>query len=83
LIVSTRHELIGKRIIEELGHGGTLLQGTGIFTGTERPVLMTVIPNQKISRLNVIVQESDPKAFMIIEEAFQVLGEGFSSIEPT
>lgn len=81
LIVSSQHTLISKRIIEELGHGGTLLQGTGIFTGTARPVLMTVIPNQKIGRLNTIVHESDPKAFMIIEEAFQVLGEGFSPME--
>jgi uncharacterized membrane-anchored protein YitT (DUF2179 family) len=81
LIVSAQHALISKRIMQELGHGGTLLQGTGIFTGAERPVLMTVIPNQKISRLNAIVHEADPKAFMIIEEAFQVLGEGFTPME--
>lgn len=81
LIVSDHNEAIGKRIANELGHGGTLLNGVGIFTGKNRPVLMTVIPNQKISRLNAIVLEADPKAFMIIEEAYQVLGEGFSAID--
>jgi uncharacterized membrane-anchored protein YitT (DUF2179 family) len=80
LIISEHHEAIGKRIVQELGHGGTLLHGVGIFTGNNRPVLMTVIPNQKISRLNAIVHETDAKAFMIIEEAYQVLGEGFTAI---
>jgi len=78
LIISDRHEVIAKRILEELGHGGTLLAGKGIYSKMDRPVLMTVIPNQKISRLNAIVKEADPQAFMIIEEAFEVLGEGFS-----
>lgn len=78
LIISDRHEVIAKRILEELGHGGTLLAGKGIYSKMDRPVLMTVIPNQKISRLNAIVKEADPRAFMIIEEAFEVLGEGFS-----
>lgn len=81
LIVSDRHEVIAKHILEELGHGGTLLPGKGIYSKQDRPVLLTVIPNQKISRLNAIVKEADPHAFMIIEEAYEVLGEGFSPME--
>lgn len=81
LIVSEAHEIIAKRILEELGHGGTLLEGKGIYSKQDRPLLLTVIPNQKISRLNAIVKESDPDAFMIIEEAYEVLGEGFVPME--
>lgn len=77
LIVSQRHQIISQRILDELGHGGTLLQGKGIYSKQDRPVLMTVIPNQKITQLNTIVKEEDPEAFMIIEEAYEVLGEGF------
>ncbi len=44
-------------------------------------MLLTVIPNQKITRLNTIVKEEDPEAFMIIEEAFEVLGEGFMPLK--
>ncbi|WP_422481541.1 YitT family protein [Pleomorphochaeta sp. DL1XJH-081] len=77
LIVSQKHHIISQRILDELGHGGTLLQGKGIYSKQERPVLMTVIPNQKITQLNTIVKEEDPEAFMIIEEAYEVLGEGF------
>lgn len=81
LIVSEKHEAIAQRIISDLGHGGTLIQGKGIYSQQDRPVLMTVIPNQKISQLNLIVKQEDPDAFMIIEEAFEVLGEGFVPME--
>ncbi len=81
LIVSEKHEAIAQRIISDLGHGGTLIQGKGIYSQQDRPVLMTVIPNQKITQLNLIVKQEDPDAFMIIEEAFEVLGEGFVPME--
>ena len=76
-IVSERYEAIGGRIIAELHHGGTLINGTGIFTGQNRPMLMAVVPNQKINALMQIVHEEDPKAFMFVHETYQALGEGF------
>ena len=76
-IVSERHEVIGKRIITELHHGGTLINGVGIFTGKERTMLMAVVHNQQINHLTRIVHEEDPKAFMFVHETYQALGEGF------
>jgi len=79
-IFSDRLEVIKQLVIDELRHGGTIFQGTGIYTGQERRMLMAVIPNQQISRLTVLVHETDPKAFMIVQEAYKVLGEGFTPI---
>jgi len=76
-IFSEKHEEIGSRIIAELHHGGTLINGTGIFTGQNRPMLMAVVHNQHINTLMQIVHEEDPKAFMIVHETYQALGEGF------
>jgi len=76
-IVSENHVAIGRRIIEELHHGGTLINGTGIFTGQSRPMLMAVVPNQQINTLMQIVHEEDPKAFMFVHETYQALGVGF------
>ncbi|MGE4584507.1 MAG: YitT family protein [Sphaerochaeta sp.] len=76
-IVSEKHEVIGKRIITELHHGGTLITGVGIFTGRQRPILMAVVHNQQINHLTQIVHEEDPKAFMFVHETYQALGEGF------
>ena len=80
-IVSENHVAIGGRIIAELHHGGTLINGTGIFTGQSRPMLMAVVPNQKINALMQIVHEEDPKAFMFVHETYQALGVGFVPME--
>ena len=81
LIVSDKHEEIASFILKELGHGGTLLDGKGLYSQDERPVILTVIPNQKIALLSSMVKRIDSKAFMIIEEAYEVLGEGFTPIK--
>ncbi len=80
-IVSEKHEAIGGRIISELHHGGTLINGTGVFTGQSRPMLMAVVHNQQINALMQIVHEEDPKAFMFVHETYQALGEGFVPIK--
>ncbi|MFA7188602.1 MAG: YitT family protein [Sphaerochaetaceae bacterium] len=77
---SPNREVIQKFILEQLGHGGTILAGTGMYSGQDRPVIMTVIKNNKISQLTKIVHSADPKAFMIVSDAYNVLGEGFKSI---
>ena len=69
---------ISRRVIRELHHGGTLFKGTGIYTSKERNMLMVVVPNNQLRILEEIVHGADPKAFMFISEAFQVLGNGFT-----
>ena len=69
---------ISRRVISELHHGGTLFKGTGIYTSKERNMLMVVVPNNQLRILEEIVHEADPKAFVFISEAFQVLGNGFT-----
>lgn len=80
-IISEKREIIQKAILEQLGHGGTILSGSGMFTGCDRPVIMTVVSNHKLGQLTNIVHQADSRAFMVIQEAYQVLGEGFSPIE--
>ncbi len=80
-IFSEKMDLIKKLVLEEVGHGGTIFEGEGIYTGMQRKMLMAVVPNQLINRLTVVVHKTDPNAFMVVEEAYKVLGEGFTPIE--
>ena len=57
------------------------LEATRQIGSIIRIMIMTVIPNQDISKLTRAVHQSDPKAFLIIHEAFHVLGEGYTPIE--
>ncbi|NLK06400.1 MAG: YitT family protein [Spirochaetales bacterium] len=80
-IISEKRKQIETAILEELGHGGTILYGSGMYTGFDRPVIMTVVANNKIGALTNIVHRNDRLAFMVVQEAYKVLGEGFTPIE--
>ena len=77
MIISEKHVEIGKVILEQLEHGATLLTGTGMYTGYDRPVIMSVVSNQQLTTLTALVKQIDDKAFMVVQNAHQVLGEGF------
>ena len=69
--------VISERVLEELERGVTVLEGTGAYTGAERPVLYCVITRAEVAALKAIVREMDPRAFMVIGVAHEALGEGF------
>ncbi|MGB4504269.1 MAG: YitT family protein, partial [Syntrophaceticus sp.] len=55
----------------------TALQGKGMFTGEERPLLLCVVGKTEQSRLKQLIYEIDHQAFVFITDAHEVLGEGF------
>ena len=77
LIISP-DEKIARRIGEELDRGATFLQGQGSFSGKDTKVVLTAVRRQQISDLKRLVVDIDPNAFIIVQEAHQVLGDGFS-----
>ena len=78
LIVSKKYEEIAKVICEDLDRGATFLQGEGAYSRENTQVVLTVVKRQQIADLKRLVVEVDPDAFVIVQEAHQVLGEGFS-----
>lgn len=81
MIVTNKPEEISKRVLDELLRGVTVLEGTGAFTGADRPVLYVVISRAEVVTLKVIVHEVDPRAFMVIGYAHEALGEGFRPLK--
>lgn len=76
-IISEHSEEITQAIFKELGRGVTALQGKGMFTGEERPLLLCVVGKTEQSRLKQLIYEIDHQAFVFITDAHEVLGEGF------
>ena len=79
-IMTGAWERINGRILQEMDRGVTLMEARGGYTGCERPVVLCVLPPQEVARLKSIVREEDENAFMIITEAHEALGEGFSCL---
>ncbi|MBN1151103.1 YitT family protein [candidate division WOR-3 bacterium] len=82
-IISDRYEEINGRLMNSLGRGTTLIKSEGGFTGTQRPVIFCVISRNQVFQLIEIVKEVDKNAFIVLYDAFDVLGSGFKRIDRT
>lgn len=78
MIVSPHTDLIISRIHDELERGATILQGQGGYHHADRPVILTVIYKRQYPELVRILAEVDPHAFIIVTDATEVKGNGFS-----
>lgn len=77
MIITYDPEEVSKRIFTTLERGVTMLHGMGGYTHEERTVLYCVITQSEIPQLKEIVKEVDPRAFMVIGQVHEALGEGF------
>lgn len=78
LVITREHQKIAEAIDSRLGRGATFLHGEGSYTHQKMMVVLTAVKRQQITELKELVMEIDPSAFVIVQEAHQVLGDGFS-----
>ncbi|WP_026694398.1 YitT family protein [Peribacillus kribbensis] len=77
-MVITENEIeVRQGILHEINRGVTKLSGMGGYTDDERPILMCVVDQTEFIKLKQLVKAIDPKAFVIVMDASEVLGEGF------
>jgi uncharacterized membrane-anchored protein YitT (DUF2179 family) len=81
MIVTSKPDEVSQRVLDELLRGVTVLEGTGAFTGADRPILYVVISRAEVVTIKTIVREVDPRAFMVIGYAHEALGEGFRPLK--
>ena len=77
-IISDAYTKIADDIFTEVGRGVTMLTGEGAFTKQPRKILFVVIKLTQIAKIKSVVHKHDPQAFMIIQEATDVMGKGFT-----
>ncbi len=78
LIVTKQYDAVAKAINEQLDRGATFLHGEGTYTKESTKVILTAVKKQQVSDLKQLVVDIDPGAFIIVQEAHQVLGDGFA-----
>nr|WP_269836789.1 YitT family protein [[Clostridium] innocuum] len=78
MIVSNKHKEIMDRIHEALERGTTILEATGGYSSEKRPVIMAVVAKKQLPELQHLVSHIDPEAFVIVMEANEVQGLGFT-----
>lgn len=78
MIVSDRWMEIKDHVLSDMERGVTVLEGKGGYTNEFRPVLMIVIPQKQYSHLESEILELDPRAFIVVNNVYEVDGEGFT-----
>lgn len=81
LIISEKHEQVADAISAQLERGVTFLDGEGYYSRTDKTVLLTAVKKKQLAQLKEIVMTVDPNAFMILQDAQQVLGDGFKAYD--
>lgn len=76
-IITNKQDEIRDAIYKEIDRGVTKLPAFGGYTNKERPILMVVAYQTEFTKLKHIIKMIDPAAFVIVSDAYEVLGEGF------
>ena len=76
-IISAEHHVIAERVMKELERGVTEISAKGVYTQTDRPMLLCAVSTKEASVLKDIVSDADPTAFFILTDASEIRGEGF------
>lgn len=77
LIITKDYEQVAQVISDKLERGATYLHGEGTYSRQATKVVLTAVKKQQIAELKELVVDIDPDAFIIVQEAHQVLGDGF------
>lgn len=78
MIISSKSEQIADEIIKEVGRGVTLLKGEGAFTHQHKNIIFVVVNLTQIGKIKIIAGLLDPMSFMIVQDANEVMGRGFT-----
>ena len=78
LIISDHYEQIARQIGQKLERGATFLHAEGSYSQKSTKVVLTAVKKQQVAELKELVTRIDPDAFIIVQEAHQVLGDGFA-----
>ena len=77
-IISKEHKRIADAINYDLRRGVTYLYGQGYYSGDDTKVVLTAVKQGQLADLKDLVVRIDPNAFIIVQDAHQVLGDGFA-----
>lgn len=78
LIISNEPRKITRQVIEKLKISSTYINGEGAYSGSRKKIIMTVINNIQLKRLEELVFTEDENALFIVENTFNVIGSTFS-----
>lgn len=69
-----------KYILEDLDRTGTCIKSSGLYTGKEKEMLFLVVSYKEVNGLKIKIKEVDPRAFVVVTDAYDTYGEGWKQL---
>lgn len=80
IITSSKTDEITDFILNRLDRSGSALKSRSLYLNKEGEIIITVIHRKQLPELKSFIKKVDPKAFVIINDTYEVLGKGFKPI---
>ncbi|MDD6677791.1 MAG: YitT family protein [Firmicutes bacterium] len=77
-VVSQKSEEIRQRILQEIDRGVTLINGEGGYLRQKTQIVLSVVSNREVPRIQRLIHSIDPESFLIVARVSEVRGRGFS-----
>ncbi|HPB59285.1 MAG TPA: YitT family protein [Candidatus Saccharicenans sp.] len=79
IITSSQPEKIADFILHQLERSGSALKSRSLYLNREGEIIITVIHRKQLAELKAFIKKTDPGAFVIVNDTYEVLGKGFKT----
>ena len=80
IVSDTHQEELRRYITSDLDRSATYIKARGMYTGDEKEMIFLVVSRKEVKSVQHIIKEIDPKAFMVVTDAYDTFGEGFKPL---
>lgn len=77
MVVTNQHKQVAEQVSQKLDRGATYIYGQGSYSGEDRVMVLVAVSPKQVADLKDLIFAIDPNAFVILQDAHQVLGDGF------
>ncbi len=79
-IISDHHDQLKQFIIGDLDRSATYIKSKGMYTDAERDMIFLVVSRKEVRQVQHKIKEIDPRAFVVVTDAYETFGEGFKPL---
>ncbi len=79
-IISDNHSELKDFVIKELDRSATYIKARGMYTERDREMIFLVVPREEVRAVQHKIKEIDPRAFVVVTDAYETFGEGFKPL---
>ena len=81
MIITQKPMEVADKINEELSRGVTFISGQGYYSQKDLKIIYCIVARNEMIKMKELIHTIDPKAFITITEAHEILGEGFTFVK--